>query len=194
MKDYKILLKYYKDLLDEDVINKYDTDLTKMNIAQYKYDKSDIIMNSAGDIFNNVSLVINSNLVQAIITSVITSGFYDVLKSYIVWIWNNTKEKYLTKTTCSGAEKEKVTFGLNIDIDQYTKVNVSLEGDVSDELKSKCVDKVFEFIKDVPLKNKPSIDDIARYNWDNEEWYLVDIMEEIKRLKEEKNKEKCDTN
>lgn len=62
-------------------------------------------------------------------------------------MWNSLTGRKITIIYVNGEKEEKdATFGLDVKIDENTSINLRLSGDVSDELKSKCIDKAFELV------------------------------------------------
>ena len=65
-------------------------------------------------------------------------------------------------------------------MDKYTQIDFRLTGDVSDELKSRCIDKAFETMKTIPrgIERRP-INWFSSYSWDCQEWIIINVAEEI---------------
>lgn len=70
-------------------------------------------------------------------------------------------------------------------VNQNCDINLKLSGDISGSLKEKCLDDAFKLVKDM---NKSEIKSeysniYAKYDVNKEKWVLIDIREEIKKLK-----------
>lgn len=180
-----ILFEYYKGILDEDGLEERKKSLRDVGIVLVERDKSNKLMAFMDEFTNQVSLVISNPLFIAYILGLLTSASYDVMKSTIVWIWNSVQGKQITKFRMGGKQEEKeATFGIQVRVDANTKIDFRLSGDVSDELKSKCIDRAFGMMNKVQKgKEHRPIDWFAHYSWDEDEWVFVNVIEEInKRL------------
>ena len=179
----KIMLEYYKGLFDEEELELYKFKLKSIDIELMEYDKTNKPMNSLEDFTNEVSLIISDPIVQSIIMNLINNASYDVLKSTIIWMWNSLIGKKITKVTSGGkCDAKEATFGLSLYIENQNKIDLRLSGDISDTDKEKCIDRAFEFIKDSSLKIPPHGNNFAKYDYEKEEWILIDIVEEINKL------------
>lgn len=179
----KIKLEYYKGLFDEEELEIYKFKLKSIDIELMEYDKTNKPMNSLEDFTNQVNLIISDPIVQSIIMNIITNASYDILKSTIIWMWNSLMGKQLTKVTSGGkCDAKEATFGLSIYIENHNKIDFRLSGDISDADKEKCIEKAFELIKDSSLKISPYGHNFAKYDYEKDEWILIDIVKEINKL------------
>jgi hypothetical protein len=185
-----VQLSYYRGLFDLDELEKQKARLSNAGIEFSEYDKSGIIMHSVDNFTNMVSLAINSTLVQGLLFGVLTNGSYDILKNTIVWMWNSLRNKSLTKIhSGERIEEKEVTFGLDLCIDNTTRIGFRLSGDVSDELKINCIDKAFKLAKTYKRKSVPMVSEFAKFDWEKGEWYLVDIYKEIQKIIEQQQRQ-----
>ena len=181
----KIILEYYKGLFDEEELEIYKFKLKSIDIELMEYDKTNKPMNSLEDFTNEVSLIISDPIVQSIIRELITEASCYVLKSIIIWMWNSLIGKKITKVTSGGkSDTKEPTFGIRLYIENQNKIDLRLSGDISDTDKEKCIDRAFEFIKDSSLKISPYGHNFAKYDYEKEEWILIDIVEEINKLQQ----------
>ena len=187
----KIILKYYRGLVDEDELEIYKLKLREIDIELMEYDKSYVVMACLEDFTNQVNLMISSPIVQSITLGLMTNTSYDLLKCTIIWMWNSLIGKKLTKVKSNGnCESKEVTFGFSVSIDKETHLDFRLSGYVSQEDKNKCIDKAFELLKNPPRKISPYGLDFAKYDYEKEEWKLINVNEE-RRKSVEKQKLNC---
>lgn len=187
----KIMLKYYRGLVDEDELEIYKLKLREIGIELMEYDKSYVFMACLEDFTNQVNLIISSPIIQSITMGLMTNVSYDLLKGTIIWMWNSLIGKEITKVRANGnCEVKEVTFGFSVSIDKVTHLDFRLSGDVSQEDKNKCIDKAFEFLKNPSKKISPYGHDFAKYDYEKEEWILIDINEERRKVAE-KQKLSC---
>lgn len=189
---FQVKLNYYNGLFDQGELEVHKIKLRSVGVDLIEQDKSGIPMMFLDEFTNQISLTLSNPVIQAYVLGQLINGGYDVLKGTIIWAWNSLIGKKITKIHVNGEQEAKdATFGLNIEIDEHTKVDLRLTGDVSDELKSKCIDNGFELIKTLPKNNVPKIAKFAKYDWDKQKWLIVNINEEIGKLIE---KQKSDLN
>ena len=185
---YRVLLTFYRGSFDEIELDDYKKKLINAGIEMFEYDKSGRPMASLQDFTNQISLLINDALFQAFIMGLATNGSYDLIKQTIIWMWNSLKNKKLTMISASGKKEEDATFGITISVDHNTSIDFRLSGEVSDELKNKCIDKAFNFAKTLKRKPEPTLAKFSKYDWDKHEWYIVDINKEIDKIIQEQRK------
>ena len=179
----KIKLEYYKGLFDEEELDLYKSKLNLIDIELMEYDKTNKPMNSLEDFINQVNLIISDHIVQSIIMGLITNASYDVLKSTLIWMWNSLIGKKITKVTSDGkCDVKEATFGFSLYVDNQNKIDFRLSGDISDTDKDKCIEKAFELLKDSSLKICSHGYNFAKYDYEKEEWILIDVFEEINKL------------
>lgn len=180
---FQVKLNYYNGLFDQGELEAHKIKLRAVGVDLIEQDKSGIPMMFLDEFTNQISLTLSNPVIQAYVFGQLINGGYDVLKGTIIWVWNSLIGKKITKIHVNGEQEAKdATFGLHIEIDEYTKVDLRLTGDVSDELKSKCIDNGFELIKTLPKNNVPKIAEFAKYDWDKQKWLIVNINEEIGKL------------
>lgn len=179
----KIMLKYYKGLVDENELKIYKLKLREIDIELIEYDKSYVPMACLEDFTNQVNLMISSPIVQSITMGLMTNASYNLLKGAIIWMWNSLIGKEIAKVRANGnCDVKEATFGFSASIDNETKIDFRLSGDISDEDKNKCIEKAFELLKDSQKKISPYGSDFAKYDYEKEEWILIDINEERRKV------------
>lgn len=190
----EVKLRYYKGIFDDDELKQHKNKLSNVGIKLIERDISNQIMMFMDDFTNQISLIVSNPLVQAYLLGLMTNASYEVLKKSIIWMWNSSVGKKLTKLHMGGGQEEKeATFGMQIKIDNWTKTDFRLSANVSDEQKSISIDKAFEILNSIPRgKNRKPIDWFANYSWENNEWMILNVDEEIhkKLLRQEQLKQK----
>lgn len=178
-----IMLNYIGGIFEDGYLVKKEDELNKVGIRLVKFDESGIPMNSFYDeLISAIVLAINNEIVIQYINGILGCAIYDVLKSFIIDTWKNLKDKHYHKIYSGGKVEEKeASFGIKMKVNQNCEINLKLSGDISDSLKEKCLDDAFELVKDM---NKSEYSNIyAKYDVNKEKWVLIDIREEIEKLK-----------
>lgn len=178
----EVSFRYFKEMFDEEELEQHKNSLNNVGIKLIERNVSGQPMMFMDQFTNQISLILSNPLFLAYAVGFMTDTSYEVLKKSIMWIWNCTIGKRLIKLHMSGEQEEKeATFGIQIRIDSWTKIDFRLSGDVSDELKSKSIDKAFEMMNTVPrgIEHRP-IDWFANYSWEDNEWNTVNVAEEIR--------------
>lgn len=81
--------------------------------------------------------------------------------------------------TAGSQEKKKITFGLEIKLDKNTSFNFRLDGDLSEELVEKSLDKAFDYLKEQQPNENYKHSYFMTYNSTNENWNKLDVEEEL---------------
>ncbi|KHS58568.1 hypothetical protein QX51_02095 [Terrisporobacter othiniensis] len=182
-----VMLNYIGGVFDDRYLDEKEDDLNKAGIRLVKFDESGIPMNSFYDeLISAIVLAINNEIVMQYINGILGSAIYDVLKSFIIDTWKNLKGKHYHKIYSGGkAEEKEASFGIQMKVNKNCEINLKLSGDISDSLKEKCVDDAFELVKYMnKSESKSEYSNIyAKYDVNKEKWVLIDIREEIEKLK-----------
>lgn len=179
-KSLGVCFNYYKGLFDADELESQVTSLKQAGIQVYELDKTGQVMAFLDEFTNQISIMLSSSLIQAYCLGLLANSTYDSLKRTIFWMWNSLHGKKLTKVQSGHIKEKEATFGLQLKVDQNTQIDFRLTGDVSDELKSRCIDKAFEVMMTVPrgTERRP-INWFSSYSWDCQDWIIINVGEEI---------------
>lgn len=174
-------LRYYKGIFDEAELKQHRSMLNNAGIRLVESDMSNQVIMFMDEFTSQISLIISNPLFQAYVLGLMTNASYEILKNSIIWMWKSTAGKKLTKLHMGGKQEEKeATFGIQIRIDNWTKIDFRLSDNVSDELKSESIDKAFKILNSIQKgEDRKPIDWFAKYSWDNHEWMIVNVEEEI---------------
>lgn len=180
---YEFELAYYSSIFDKNELILLENNLNKAGIELYKCDKSGIPMASVDLLISQIMLKLNEPLVQGILIGVISNTIYDLLKKSIILLWKSTKGKTLSILQGGEIKEQKTTICIGVRIKEAI-VNFRLPEDIPDEQRESCLDNIFDFIKTIPSGSRPSLD-YAVYNVETETWNIINILEEIKKVKSE---------
>lgn len=184
MKKYSSQFVYYRDLVPSDELTTCVKNLQDVGIDLKLHDETGIPKAFLEHFTNVIYLKIPPELIGEIKTALITSVCYDTLKSTIIFLWKQTKGKKLTKYFSDGDSKEiEATFGINVELNDFTKFDIRLSGDISDEDKGRVIDKAFEFVSNQETNKIPN-SDFLKFNAVRDEWEKVNVVEEIKKLRQ----------
>ncbi|MBN9647598.1 hypothetical protein J0L31_11400 [Terrisporobacter glycolicus] len=180
-----IKLDYLEGLFEGGYLEEKINELDKVGIKLVKFDKAEIPMKSFDDLTSVILMAINNEIVLQYVNGILACGIYDVLKKVIIDIWTKLNKKTYKKVYSSGEIEEKeATFGISMNINENLNVSFKLSGDISDELKEKCLDDAFELTKYLRENEVKSnyFNNYAKYDTHKQEWVLIDIKKEIEKL------------
>jgi len=177
-----IHLNYLKGIIPEYELEKLSGNFSSAGIVFEYFDISEEPQASAEEILSPIVLFLSSDIVQAYILGLLTSTSYDLIKKAVLSIWRHISGKKIKVTTASGMESIKeANLDLDISLDDGTKVKFKLKGDISDEIKEKCIDNAFQLLKasDV-FKTKGGY--IALYDIEHDSWNLYEDIEFVRKF------------
>lgn len=180
-----IKLDYLEGLFEGGYLEEKINELDKVGIKLVKFDKAEIPMKSFDDLTSVILMAINNEIVLQYVNGILACGIYDVLKKVIIDIWTKLNKKTYKKVYSSREIEEKeATFGISMNINENLNVSFKLSGDISDELKEKCLDDAFELTKYLRENEVKSnyFNNYAKYDTHKQEWVLIDIKKEIEKL------------
>lgn len=173
-----IHLSYLGGLIDNEDISEIEETLKKSQLELSTFNQSGLPQAAFEDYLNVVYIAISSPLISDILTGIASSVVWDSIKVSIKKIWSKVKNKEYIKLTASSEEKKKITFGLEIKLDQKTSFNFRLDGDLSEELVEKSLDRVLDYLKEQQLNENYKYSYLMTYNSTNENWNKLDVEEE----------------
>lgn len=190
--DNVIHLSYLGGLIDSEEIREIEETLRQSQLELSSFDKSGLFKNALEDYANVISVAISTPLISNILADVVSSFVWDSIKVTVKKVWVKVKNKEYTKLTAGSQEKKKITFGLEIKLDKNTNFNFRLDGDLSEELVEKSLDKAFDYLKEQQLNEKYKHSYFMTYNSTNENWNKLDVEEDLraKILKRNKKQDK----
>jgi len=189
--DNVIHLSYLRGLIDSEELRDIEENLKQSQIELSSFDKSGLAQNAFEEYLNVIYIAISTPLISNILTGVVSSIVWDSIKVTVKKVWVKVRNKEYTKLTAGSQEKKKITFGLEIKLDKNTSFNFRLDGDLSEELIEKSLDKAFNYLKEQQLNENYKHSYFMTFNSTNENWNKLDVEEELRTemLKRHKNQD-----
>lgn len=182
-----IYLKYLKGIVPEYELEKLSRDFSSAGIEFDYFDISEEPQASAEEILSPILLFLSSDIIQAYILGLLTSTSYDLIKKAVLLIWRYISGERIKVTTASGMESIKeANLDLDLSLNDRTKVKFKLKGDISDEIKEKCIDNAFQLLKSSDL-SKTKGGYIALYDIDQDSWTIYQDVEFVRKFILKKN-------
>ena len=176
-----IYLRYINGVVENDKLEKISKELAGHNITLEKMDMSGVPMMSIEELMAPVALILSSEVIQAYVLGLTTNAFYDVIKAAVLSIWHQISGKTYFKVRAKEVKEVEASFDLEVNTPQNVKIKFKLKGDISSELKEKCVDEAFRLINDMAL---PAIMTgyVCRFNEETESWESYEQVEYIRKF------------
>lgn len=166
---------------DIKLLNDYQTELRKENIALTYRNLSNTIMHSALD-FADIELISFS---YELIRTFVINGGYDVFKHIIAKLWSFTYQRTKSKTVFTIEIKGIPTY------DNEENIKCKVSGELSEELKKEVIDKAFNLANKIADNEYELLERSKYYDafnahifaLDNEKFTLseIDIDEEVRK-------------
>lgn len=189
--DNIVHLSYLRGVVDNKDITEIEEYLKCSELELSLLDKHGLAQNALEDYMNVICICISTPLISNILIGVLSSSVWDSIKFAVKKVWLNVRNKEYISLKAGSSEKKKITFGLEIKLDENTGFNFRLEGDISEELVDRSLDKALDFLKKQKMKkqkmNKHSY--FMMYDADKKKWNKIDVEEELyKETMREKNR------
>ncbi len=153
--------------------------------------------NKSGVMYNNLEeyslvtfFVLNQQLVIELLKGVGTNVLWDVIKHSLLSLRSKIKGKRYNKNIAGTIEQKEIKFGLQVNLDKNTGFNFELDGNVSDDIIEKSLDKVLNFLREQKPREKYQIRDYVYYSEKEDKWIKLDVMREISKKTKSKKKKK----
>ena len=198
-KKLEITLCYYKGLVPDSILQNEIKNLNKINISLIIKDKSGKAMMADFQFMNNVYIFFGSEFIQHLLALTLVHVSYDIIKKFIIKIWKSVRNKKLSSIKSSKVVKENINFGIDAQISKTSTYHFRINGELESKTVETCIDKILNFLKEHPkheelliIDNLPYLkNDIVRYNTTNEEWEILNLHKEVKKIiKKQKNNDK----
>lgn len=144
-----ILIDALEGVLTLEDIKGLEECVAKDDIQLLVYSHSPIYMNGIEELYAQIEIVCSQELLTAVLTGVVGSGIYDVLKTLLCKLHGKMKGRYVTKVQKN--KKEEIQPKMHFVVGD---IKVVLPLDVDDEKYKYFVDKMFESIKDESITKK----------------------------------------
>ncbi|MEI8278795.1 MAG: hypothetical protein WCG87_03470 [Bacteroidota bacterium] len=176
--DNVVHLQYIGEL-NEIELQEINNILAAVELELSSYNTSGFLYNSIDDYRFITSIALSYPIITSLLTGLAPNIIWDTIKYIIIHIWRKNKGKKYNRLFGGTIEEKEITFGLHVNLDQYTSFDFELKGDVSDKAIVDSLDKVLDFLRERELYKKPHIPDYVYYDLANKKWVKVDVFEEI---------------
>ena len=161
---------YLGHQLEDSDLKEIEEILKKENLQLSSYNKSGIIYNLIDDYTLTTFFVISYQIYQ-LLNEVKSNALWDILKYVILKTWN----KINTRTHIAN---EKIKFGITVNLDEKTRINVQIEG--SEKLASETLDKVLTYLKTQERNtDKKMFPDYINYDEKKGAFVKIDVANKI---------------
>lgn len=183
--DNVIHLDYFDGLIISSEISEIENLLGDGKLELSRFDKNGFAYNSIDDFTLQVSLYLNSPIVQNILLGVAGNIVWDSIKKTSIFIWKRIKKRHWNTEE---AKKHKINFGLRVRTADGKSISLNLDSELSEDTLTEALDKSLEVIKELNKtdKQKKSHElyypaDFYVFNKEKKLWLEVDVMEEIRK-------------
>jgi hypothetical protein len=180
-------LDCFSGVLDEDDVKYINTELEAGLMELSRFDKSGIVFANLQDYSIPICYIISSPMVVSLLSGVGQNALWDAIKKVTLYTWKKvwrTKNINLTKN---------LNFGLRVNINKETTLELKMEGDFSEVTMLKSLDKVIKLIRDTQSRPQPQFSNFFVFDPDLEEWVEIDVMAEIRTKVREQAAARTDT-
>lgn len=168
-------------MLTDAELQQLHDDFNNVGIEFIWKDISDEPQASIEEFLSPIILILSSEVFQAYILGIMTNATYELLKESILSIWQRLSGKKLTKVTTHGTSQVYTALDLDISLENRTRVKFKLTGNISDEIKEKCIDGVFNILKSTDWDTSKK-GYILIYDNNLNKWIIYEDLEFIKKV------------
>lgn len=183
-----IHLDYYHGLIDDNDIEQIENIISKADLELSRFDKNGVPYNSLQDFTLQVSIFLSDPIVQSVLFGLGTNALWDAIKQSAILVWRRLKLRLWSLP--EEQRKAKINFGLKVQINSKTSIDLKLDGEVSETTTLEAFDKAIDLIRSVKSKNKMEQGKLFIYNSSKKSWEEVDVMAEIRKIAENQAKER----
>lgn len=177
-------------------LNEIQEKLKQANLELSSFNKSGVMYNCLEDYMLVSYFVLNPAITSEILKGIGINALWDTIKWPLIFGWNKIKGQTYYKGSAGKIESKKVKYGLQVNIDGNTSINLEIEGDLNEVVMEKSLDKILDFLREQKTNPSYKIPDYAYYSEQKEKWIKVDVMDEIRKkadndsLKQKRKKKK----
>jgi len=182
-------LEYIGELNEAD-LSEINEKLKKAGLELSSFNKSGVMYNNLEEYSLVTFFVLNQPLIIELLKGVGTNVLWDVIKHSLLSLRTKIKRERYNKNTAGTIEQKEIKFGLRVNLDKNTGFNIELDGNVSNDIIEKSLDKVLDFLKEQKPREKYQIPDYVYYSEKEDKWIKLDVMKEISRKTKSKKKNK----
>jgi hypothetical protein len=173
-------LDYFDGLLiDSDIID-IETTLIKAGLELSRFDKSGVPYASLEDFTLQVALYISDPIISNILLGISANIVWDSIKTSSFLVWRKIKERYWSKKKTDERKLRPLNFGLHINIDKNTSLDLKIDGGLTEEAALKALDKVIDLIKQIKPNESPAPSKFFQTNNDGN-WSEIDVYNKIQK-------------
>ena len=108
-------------------------------------------------------------------TNIGACAAWNIIKSFLVTTSRNVKNKKINDTTSIEVSAKRLSFGLQVQLDENTLFNFELDGALDEKIILKSLDKFVVFLKERKLNQNYKKAYYITYNSDNDIFTQIDI-------------------
>lgn len=183
--DDVIHLTYLASILDNETLKEIEDSLKTVNLRLSLWDDSGVIKASVEDYSLQVYLVICNPITLEILKTIGLNTTWEAIKYSILKI-----HKKIFKTTSKQSSKisKEISFGIKLKVNDEIRFDFKLDGDLSEELILKSMDRALEFIKEHTLQDNPvhQLPIYSTLDRNTNEWKKINVIEEVKNKHKKK--------
>ena len=178
--DNIVHLDYFEGLIPDETILEIEHKLQNVGLDLSRFDKNGVMEASWEDYSLTVFLFIHEKLIKEILKGVVTNAAWDAIKQSLIIAWKHVRNKTITQHTSGQSRQKNIKFGLKVNLDKNTSLNIELKGNVSEEIIEKSLNKVLTVIENHSLNMSYKHPDYLFYDESKDEWFKIDVEEAIR--------------
>lgn len=178
--DNIVHLDYFAGLIPDETILEIESKLQYAGLDLSRFDKNGVMEASWADYSLTVFLFIHEKLIKEILNGVVTNAVWDAIKQSLIIAWKHVRNKTITQYSSGQSRQKSIKFGLKVDLDKNTSLNIELKGNLSEELIEKSLNKVLTVIENHSLNMNYKHPDYLFYDELKDEWLKIDVEEAIR--------------
>ena len=174
-------LSYFGGMITAEDLTEYEQKINDIGFVFSSYDKNGDINNVLDSFTLDVCFILSQITVQGIIENSINSATWDTIKFVVLKMWRKVRNQEITKYTSRKSEKHKITFGIKVALDKNTQFDFNLEGDLSEDLILKSLDKTIDFVKSQKTNSEYKFPFFVEFDKENGKWKSIDVEKELRK-------------
>ncbi|MCC6583567.1 MAG: hypothetical protein IT271_07680 [Chitinophagales bacterium] len=186
-------LEYFGRLIGDNDIANIEKILLKSDLELSHYDKTGDINACLEDFAIQVGLFLNEKTCQDVLLGIGINALWDAIKQSTFYVWKTVRNKTIEIVSTSESRHVKINCGIKMSFDKNTKFDFKIDGEFTEEIALKSIDKILEFLKEVKTNYNQDVKpvDFVVYDKEKDKWIIIDVNKEIRKkmsnLKETRN-------
>ena len=170
--DNVIHLEYYERLIDSNDIHEIESIFSEVGLELSRFDATGELYASIEEYILQCSISLNDPIVQSILLGLGVNATWDAIKKTSILIWKKLKKSHPT------TKRNKLNFGLRIQIKNKVEIQLKLDGDFEEKIISEAIDKIIDLVKNIEDKDNAHVaSNFFVFNKVTKKWSEVDIKE-----------------